>query len=85
MKLVAFHNEVWGEVEFAYATFLVEGAPELHLVTYNPPDGALGFLESRARKFPAIGPALDLFSERPGYCDFWQRHGRAFEERDFDR
>ena len=29
-------HETWGEVEFAYATFLVEGAPELRLVTYTP-------------------------------------------------
>lgn len=35
-----FKHESWGEVEFAYATFLVEGAPELRLVTYTPPGGA---------------------------------------------
>jgi transcriptional regulator with XRE-family HTH domain len=35
-----FRHEAWGDVEFAYATFLVEGAPELRLVTYTPPDGA---------------------------------------------
>jgi transcriptional regulator with XRE-family HTH domain len=29
-----------GQIEFAYATFLVEGAPELRLVTYTPTTGA---------------------------------------------
>ena len=29
-------HKIWGEVEFAFATFLVEGAPELRLVTYTP-------------------------------------------------
>ena len=35
-----FKHESWGEVEFAYATFLVEGAPELRLVTYTPSGSA---------------------------------------------